>query len=151
MQKISYLLKSSFKKTIQFFFKLIYGAINSDQNQISKKNILVKQNKQINHKKIKTTQENSSDKIDNIINNIQTEKKALLKLQNNIGKQSKIQESIKNMKSNTIKRKKSLTPTAKTIRGLVSHNSWYNNTFKEELQVLNTDSNQPPPAPTVTG
>ena len=32
------------------------------------------------------------------MNNIQTEKKALIKLQNNIGKQSKIQESIKNMK-----------------------------------------------------
>ena len=43
MQKISYLLKSSFKKTIQFFFKLIYGAINSDQNQISKKNIFIKE------------------------------------------------------------------------------------------------------------
>ena len=43
MQKISYLLKNSFKKTIQFFFKLIYGAINSDQNQISKKNIFIKE------------------------------------------------------------------------------------------------------------
>ena len=43
MQKISYLLKNSFKKTIQFFFKLIYGTINSDQNKISKKNIFIKE------------------------------------------------------------------------------------------------------------
>ena len=43
MQKISYLLKNSFKKTIQFFFKLIYGNINSDQKKISKKNIFIKE------------------------------------------------------------------------------------------------------------
>ena len=43
MQKISYLLKNSFKKTIQFFFKLIYGTINSDQKKISKKNIFIKE------------------------------------------------------------------------------------------------------------
>ncbi len=43
MQKISYLLKNSFKKTVQFFFKLIYGTINSDQNKISKKNIFIKE------------------------------------------------------------------------------------------------------------
>ena len=43
MQKISYLLKNSFKKTIQFFFKLIYGTLNSDQKKISKKNIFIKE------------------------------------------------------------------------------------------------------------
>ena len=38
------------------------------------------------------------------MNNIQTEK-ALIKLQNNIGKQSKIQESIKNIKTRNKKEK----------------------------------------------
>ena len=42
MQNISYLLKNSFKKTVQFFFKLIYGTVNSDQKKISKKNIFIK-------------------------------------------------------------------------------------------------------------
>ena len=80
------------------------------------------------------------------MNNIQTEKKALIKLQNSIGKQSKIQESIKNMKPE-IKRKKSLTPKSKAIRGLVSHNSWYQDTFKDELNILKDSNNTPPPPP----
>ena len=29
-----------------------------------------------------------------------------------------------------IKKKKSLTPKSKAIRGLVSHNSWYQDTFR---------------------
>ena len=97
----------------------------------------------INVKPNKTLHKNN---VNNIINNIQTEKKALIKLQNSIGKQSKIQESIKNMKPE-IKRKKSLTPKSKAIRGLVSHNSWYQDTFKDELNILKDSNNTPPPPP----
>ena len=46
-----------------------------------------------------------------------------------------------------IKRKKSLTPKSKAIRGLVSHNSWYQDTFKDELNILKDSNNTPPPPP----
>ena len=43
MQKMSYSLKNSFKRIIQFIFKLIYGTINSDQNKISREKIFIKE------------------------------------------------------------------------------------------------------------
>ena len=125
---IYYKLKSKIKPSFVVEQKKI-----ANPNNINKIN--VKPNKPL-HK----------NNVNNIINNIQTEKKALIKLQNNIGKQSKIQESIKNMKPE-IKRKKSLTPKSKAIRGLVSHNSWYQDTFKDELNILKDSNNTPPPPP----
>tara|TARA_B100000963_G_scaffold183498_1_gene159468 strand:+ start:6248 stop:7336 length:1089 start_codon:yes stop_codon:yes gene_type:complete len=62
MKKISYLLKKSFKKSIQFFFKLIYGTINSDQNKITKKNLLIKETFGLRKK------DNTSYKVCKIIN-----------------------------------------------------------------------------------
>ena len=81
-----------------------------------------------------------------IMKNIETEKKELMRLQQTVGKQQKIQESIKNLKNQQPKRKKSLTPNSKSIRGLQrNQNSWYKNTFKDELDILNNGEDIPPP------
>jgi len=81
-----------------------------------------------------------------IMKNIETEKKELMRLQQTVGKQQKIQESIKKLKNQQPKRKKSLTPNSKSIRGLQrNQNSWYKNTFKDELDILNNGEDIPPP------
>ena len=52
MQRISYFLKNSYRRVIQYIFKLIYGTINSDQNKISKKNLFIKEVSNLKKKKI---------------------------------------------------------------------------------------------------
>ena len=117
-----------------------------DENRIDKEN-----NKKLTKKvtpaindseRLKTHSLNTATKA---MKNIATEKKELLRLQQTVGKQQRIQESIMKLK-NEPKRKKSLTPNSKAIRGLQrQQNSWYKNTFKDELDILNNEEGIPKP------